>query len=36
MQNAEKYCKMIKVLKIPKNESIKYLVIGNTELDKAD
>ena len=34
--NAEKYCKIIKILKIPKNESIKYLVIGNTELDKAD
>ena len=36
MQNAEKYCKIIKILKIPKNESIKHLIIGNTELDQAD
>ena len=36
MQNADIYCKIIKKLKVPKNESIKHLVIGNTELDKAD
>ena len=36
MQNAEKYCKIIKILKIPKNESIKHLINGNTELDQAD
>ena len=36
MQNAEIYCKIIKILRIPKNESIKHLVIGNTKLDRAD